>query len=706
MKDIKSLYLTAKSSGKQADITAYIESIQDLIENDPNSYITQLEYIISSDIGLKTVKPFIEKNGFPIACYDKMIECLNECVRKCEVYKKDSSIYTEALAEFENFRKSHINCFMMFENFSSNINENYVKTYYGKNAKGIQNRKLAAGMIKHFGEAAIPDALITAESINTDAVLKVLEFVDDTFYTESNSATIYEWVLTICNDISGNNYTEDAIKHMKENCLSAVVDGIKAREHQLYRESVILDRNDLVMEYSENDLKAIKNLISFKEYQMTWADEITEKSIINIQQEIYDLYEMFDGIIEEDVANSIIGMLPNATNGSSIDEATWIVNTRNKKTGEIPGYLAKNHDINYGEEDQSKKSSDKDKETSLDDYRRPSASNNDNKPAESLNIPSAYNAAEEIKDTEPTSSGSQVSEEDKKMINNYYYYTYTNSLNKNTNSYNKDHSVDNSVRDNHSTRDNSVKDNHSTRDNSVRDNSVRDNHSTRDNHSVTHLNSHNTNNGYSLIPDENEESEEDKPKEESVQLEAVGDADDGKPKSDHPVKDILTDIDRETTKKQQEAKKKVQDAQNVVRAATKPIKRTETWIANMINKWKDADENNVKEKMADPHARNNLFSAIKKAIAAGSLLKAGILMNPIFLTLTVTRGAGKNKREFRIRNEMIGELKTELEIIDEKIRDANNKGDNAEKYKLMRFKNELNKKLIRVGGNKAINKMI
>ena len=142
----------------------------------------------------------------------------------------------------------------------------------------------------------------------------------------------------------------------------------------------------------------------------------------------------------------------------------------------------------------------------------------------------------------------------------------------------------------------------------------------------------------------------------------------------------------------------------------KPINRTKSWIDNMINMWKDKDENSLKEKMADPSVRSNLFSAINKAIAIGSFAKAGLLLNPVFLVLTVTRGIGKNKRMFRIRNEMIGELKAELAIIDEKIKDADSKGDNAAKYKLMRFKNELNKKLIRVGsqtgGRNKINKMI
>ena len=685
MKDIKTLYLTAKSSGKQADIIAYTESIQDLLNNDPNGYISQLEYIISSDIGFKTIKPFIEKNGFPIACYDKMIECLNECIRKCEVYNKDASIYTEAVVEFEKFRKDHINCFMMFENFKSDIPEKYVETYYGKNSKGHQNRKLVAGMINNFGEVAIPDALITADSIGGSAVKTVLEFISKKY--NENCATIYEWVLTACKDIHYDESCNEVVNHFTENCLSFIINGIKRKEHQAFRESVIMDHPDMIVEYSEDEIKAVQELIAFKEYQMSWGDEFSE-STYNHQNEIYDLYEMMDGMIAEDVADSIIEMLPcsNQPSGEPMDEAMWLTNTRNKKTGEIPGYLAKNHDIHYGEEDPGKKKSShvdnsSDKEPSLDDFRRPSALIN--KPGSTLNLPSAYDDKDKNDDNTPSkSSNTDISDEDKRIINNYYY-TYTNSLNKNTHSFNKD-------------------------------NSTRDDHS-----SVTHTGSHNKNGipDYSLIPEES--SKVIIPKKESAEpwelnifnkdeafVEDVGDVDLNKPKSDHPIKDILTDIDREATKKQQSAKKKVQDVQNVAKAAVKPVNRTKAWINKLITDWKDADENNIKERMADPRTRNNIFSAIKKAIVAGSFVKAGILLNPVFLFLTVTKGAGKNKREFRIRNEMIGELKTELAILDEKIKDSDSKGDNTEKYKLMRFKNELNKKLIRVGGTKEMSKMI
>lgn len=177
----------------------------------------------------------------------------------------------------------------------------------------------------------------------------------------------------------------------------------------------------------------------------------------------------------------------------------------------------------------------------------------------------------------------------------------------------------------------------------------------------------------------------------------AGEADDMKPKSDHPIKDVFMDIDRKSTNLQQGAKKAVQDAQNVVRAAVKPIKRTQDWIGSMVAKWKDADETNIKEKMADPMARKGLLNAFKKAIEVGALFKAGILLNPIFLFLTITKKINNKKNEYRIRNEMISELKTEMDIIDEKIKDAAGK-DNKAKYELMRLKNEINKKLLRVAG--------
>lgn len=183
-------------------------------------------------------------------------------------------------------------------------------------------------------------------------------------------------------------------------------------------------------------------------------------------------------------------------------------------------------------------------------------------------------------------------------------------------------------------------------------------------------------------------------------------ADPERPTSDHPVKDTIQDIDRILTKKGAAAKKKVNDAINVGRVVTKPVKRTIGWIDNIINRLKDANETKVKEQLADPHSRSAIFKAIKAAIRAGALYKAGLLLNPIFLFLAVTNTVSKRRKNIRLRSEVIGQLKAELEVTEEKIRDADRSGDNSAKYKLMRFKTELEKKLIRVGGGKEIARII
>lgn len=181
--------------------------------------------------------------------------------------------------------------------------------------------------------------------------------------------------------------------------------------------------------------------------------------------------------------------------------------------------------------------------------------------------------------------------------------------------------------------------------------------------------------------------------------EAVGDADDMRPESDNPIKDLAQDVDRNLAKTQQAAKKKVQGVINAGNAFMKPVKRTHQWVMKMCNDWKDAKETKVKEKFADPHARKNIFSAITWCIKTGSLAKAGLLFNPVFVFLSITKNIGKKDRMKRIRAEMIGEIKQEIKIIEEKIKDADAAGDKAAKYKLMRLKNELNKKLLRVGGS-------
>lgn len=870
MRDLKSLYLEAKKTGTEADIDHYMEAVNDLLNNDPLGYISNLEYIISSSTGLQTLNEFVEKHGMPLACVDTLEACLEKCIEKCEASKKDPSAYKKVQEEVQKARSNYDESFAMFEYYSDTLPENYVEAYYGKNDKGIPNRKLVVGMISKFGEACIPDVLLTAKQLGGNAVNTVLEYLSTKYgIPTADNQIASQWILESVKNI-GPTLNESAWEKMYNLGATKVISGIHERRDRLYKESVIMGNDSLMMEYSEDEINAIQNLIAIREYQMVSTPNPYRAKLF--QEEVYKLYEEFDGLIPDNeelitekadakkvaakkiagnmkalatrikkavapsirggvhdnnsgkgvfdpkrvvqpsvqvtfgdrkgpyafgfiknkvkknldeildfssewikgiviyiqlttdtgapirgaqaeqhwkvfaqsvqaalkdmikageisltgnepnnyvsylttwripvfmsktaviedvdldfdessqeflemIADSVIPMLPGE--GHDIMEAQWQYNTMNKKTGAIPGYLKNNHDLGYGEDEPPKPETPKD-DYSLDDFKRPSADKTEPEPL-----------------TEPPDDEPDPEKTDKPSngVNNYYYYTYNNSLNRNQGSFNRSRSDDHSVHT-----------------------STRDDHSYGKRVNSDDVNSHNTTASADTkdIEKEIDDKEDDVVESESVKKkyvesmkerhgsgetfnEAVGDADDGKPESDHPIKDVLTDIDRNLVGKQQKAKKAVQNVQNAGRAFMKPINRTTQWIGNMINQWKDADENNIKEKMADPHARKNIFTAVGSAIKYGSLLKAGILLNPVFLFLSVTKGVGRHKKEFRIRNEMIGELKTELQVIDEKIKDADRAGDNKAKYQLMRLKNEINKKLLRVGGDKQWKKIL
>lgn len=743
MKDIKSLYLTAKTSGRAEDISAYEECVKYLLENKPNDYISNLEYIISSSIGLKTWNEFVERYGLPIACYDNAIACFESCIEKCNNKEKDASVYTELKSRLESFRDNHIGCFMMYEYYSDLDSNKYVSTYYGFTESGVQNSKLLSGMIKKYGEAAVPDILINSEKMGAKVVTQALKFLEN--HETLNSPLFYQYLSEAVSNIDEgiiDNEIKGYIESIESKSASAIIAINKTRNQSVYRESIIMGEQDAcVFAYTESELNAIQDMITFNEFKLTFLENT--KDILKLQNEIYSLYEEFDGILEEsgtanindtikkafedkvknklknasvmkisdlddwdsnpvddkkkpnepmkivifdeDVADSIVPMLPSANNGTLKTEAPYHVNTRNKKTGEVPAYLGNNHDLGYGEDDGKPLGSEDNDEPSLDDYRRKSIDN-----PKSNSVPEIQDIGGDIED-ENSDKGNLQDKKDMSAINNYYYYTYNNSLNKNANSFNRDYSR----RDDHSVSSTThTTDDHSTNKGDNRGNSEVHNHYEKES---------------SFNPCELDVPGNEKVFSEGKSIplnEEVGDADDNKPVSDHPVKDVLTDIDRNLTKKQQAAKKAIQNVQNTGRIFIKPAVRTSQWINKMVMDWKDNDETKIKERMADPHARNNLFAAISAAIKAGSLAKAGLLFNPVFLFLTITRGLGRNKKLFRIRNEMIGEINTEIDIIKEKIRDADRAGDNKAKYQLMRLENELKKKLLRVGGGKDMKKII
>lgn len=198
----------------------------------------------------------------------------------------------------------------------------------------------------------------------------------------------------------------------------------------------------------------------------------------------------------------------------------------------------------------------------------------------------------------------------------------------------------------------------------------------------------------------------DEPIQESVYQEEVGDADDDKPESDNPIRDTMMDIDQKVSEGIGSLKRGAGKVRQTARAITKPFKRVLNFIDTQIEKWRDSNENDIKEQLADPHQSNSLIKAFKSAVKYGAIYKAGLLLNPIFIFLAAAKHLDSRNNKFRIRNEMIGELKTELQVLEEKIKDADANKDRKAKYQMMRLKNELTKKLIRVGGTGDMKNMI
>lgn len=292
MEDIKLLYTTAKTRGWNTDISTYIESVNNLLDSNPNEYVMNLEYIITSSPGAESFLEFVDKYGLCLGLYNEAMDLINESIHRCERDNKPVDVFIKTKEWLESFHKDHVNEFAMYEWYTESWNDEYIKTYYGFNKDGIQNRKLVKGMIEKFGECAVPDIIITAKNIGKKATKSAINFIEKQCIFES--PLFFEYLSSIC-ELSGDT---------KKKTASSIVKQMKARNNEIYRESVIIGNDDLLYEYSKNEIEAIRDLLSYKEYKILWADE-TGISMNETANEIYSLYEEIDGMefMESDETN-------------------------------------------------------------------------------------------------------------------------------------------------------------------------------------------------------------------------------------------------------------------------------------------------------------------------------------------------------------------------------------------------------------------
>ncbi len=179
--------------------------------------------------------------------------------------------------------------------------------------------------------------------------------------------------------------------------------------------------------------------------------------------------------------------------------------------------------------------------------------------------------------------------------------------------------------------------------------------------------------------------------------------------SDVPKETLLTkayDRDKNKLAKQQANKKKVQTVTGTTKAVFKPTLRLKNWLQGMVDSLINRDEDKVKSELLDnPSYRSAVYKAMRLALRAG-LIGVAFSIQPWLgaglLGVNVARTADKYGR---IRTEVRRELETELKIIDKKIADLDGRygddGATEQKYKLMRLRSDIEKKILQLGGSKT-----
>ena len=156
-------------------------------------------------------------------------------------------------------------------------------------------------------------------------------------------------------------------------------------------------------------------------------------------------------------------------------------------------------------------------------------------------------------------------------------------------------------------------------------------------------------------------------------------------------------MDKEAKWYQKQAKRQQKKAEtgNAIRAVAAVPNNIVNSIKDQVHQIDKLDDERRKRHMTEPGFRKKAFRNLKLAILYGSAATVKLSLIPI---VAVCRHFSKEKDE-RIRNELVRNIQTEIRVCEEKISDANSKGDEKEKYRLMRIKDKLDAEMIRVKTN-------
>ena len=157
------------------------------------------------------------------------------------------------------------------------------------------------------------------------------------------------------------------------------------------------------------------------------------------------------------------------------------------------------------------------------------------------------------------------------------------------------------------------------------------------------------------------------------------------------------DTDMKIQKASAAAEEKLTGVKNAVKAIVRIPAQFIEKIKNKVAEFDAMDEEKKKKAILNPGYRNSIFKLFKTALKYGISYQVHFLL-PVVLYIYDHSATGKAKAA-RIRNQLIMELDAEIDIVKEKIKDAENANDNDSKYQLMRIQKKLEGERIRVIAN-------
>lgn len=209
-----------------------------------------------------------------------------------------------------------------------------------------------------------------------------------------------------------------------------------------------------------------------------------------------------------------------------------------------------------------------------------------------------------------------------------------------------------------------------------------------------------------FVTQEAEETQPDEDEEDNSNDDIPDDRTDGgnsgkKPKAPKPknlankIQFKAMDAEAKQQKRQAVRAQKGQEIANAAKAVTNLPMNVVTSIKKVTKSLDEADDERRKNFMTEPGFRKKIWRNLKLAILYGSAAQAKLAYVPVVM---LCRNFSKQKDQ-RIRNELVREIETEIKVCEEKINDANANGDQKEKYRLIRIKDQLDAELVRVKTN-------